>query len=104
MIRKKGKLPGLCSSISFDKEYEAGDVLEIQSDAVKNVDRVVIIDDVLATGGSMAAAYGLVRSFGVSEIAGICLMDLNLPGSREIINNKGMKIWSLLDVDSWNSK
>jgi adenine phosphoribosyltransferase len=104
MIRKQGKLPGPCSSICFNKEYEAGDVFEIQSGAIRSSDRVVIIDDIFATGGSMGAAYALVRTFGVSEITGVCVMDLKLPGSRDIIKSNSMNIWSLLDVALWKKQ
>jgi len=103
MIRKHGKLPGTCTKVEFNKEYESGDVFEIQSDALGKSDRAVVIDDVLATGGSMRAAFEVIRSLGISEITGVCLMDLNLPGSREFLSLTNMSIWSLLDVTMWKS-
>ena len=71
MIRKKGKLPGETISHEYDLEYGT-DTIEIQSDAVKKDQRVVILDDLLATGGTMAAAvaftylFGLVRNLAIS--------------------------------------
>ncbi len=65
--RKPGKLPADTISCSFDKEY-GKDVIEIHRDAITPDDIVVIHDDVLATGGTMAAAYELVKSLNPKKI------------------------------------
>ncbi|MBI4431912.1 MAG: adenine phosphoribosyltransferase [Candidatus Omnitrophica bacterium] len=62
-IRKAGKLPHKTTSVSYDLEYGKA-VIEIHDDAIQKGSRVVIIDDVLATGGTMLAAVDLVRQFG----------------------------------------
>ena len=101
MIRKQGKLPGTCVVTKFDKEYESGDAFEMQCGAVKPGDRVVVIDDVLATGGSMNGAFSLIRQFTPESIVGVCVMDLGLPGSQEYLAKHDLCIVSLLDVSKW---
>ncbi|MBI3252768.1 MAG: adenine phosphoribosyltransferase [Candidatus Omnitrophica bacterium] len=68
-IRKAGKLPHKTVSASYDLEYGQA-VIEMHEDAVKKGSRVIIIDDVLATGGTALAAAALVRKFG-GDIRGI---------------------------------
>ncbi len=101
MIRKRGKLPGDCVSISYDKEYESGDILEMQSGAIPQGSRVVIIDDILATGGTLKAARDLVRLFNPSEIVCVCLIDIGLPGATETLKNLGLRVVSLFDASQW---
>ncbi|RKP14363.1 putative adenine phosphoribosyltransferase [Piptocephalis cylindrospora] len=59
-VRKQGKLPGACTTASYSKEYGT-DVLEVQEGAIRPGQRVIIIDDLIATGGTAAAAGELVR-------------------------------------------
>ncbi|OKL47717.1 adenine phosphoribosyltransferase [Boudabousia liubingyangii] len=88
-IRKAGKLPGPVLGVDYELEYGSAR-MEIRPDSVKEGDRVLIIDDVLATGGTAAAAIELVEASG-AEVEGICvLMELlalkgrdKLPG-REV--------------------
>ncbi len=65
--RKPGKLPADTISATYDKEY-GKDTIEIHRDAISEDDIVVIHDDVLATGGTMAAAYNLVKQFNPKKI------------------------------------
>lgn len=71
-IRKKGKLPGRIKGITYNLEY-GNDTLEIHEDALKPEDRVLIIDDLLATGGTVKAVADLVESQG-AKIAGIAFV------------------------------
>lgn len=64
LVRKPGKLPFKTRSISYELEYGT-DTLEIHEDAFKKGDRVIVADDLLATGGTMAAVVELVEQFGV---------------------------------------
>lgn len=66
-VRKKGKLPWTCEAVSYALEYGEATV-EIHKDAIERGERVVVIDDLLATGGTAAAAIELVRRLG-GEIA-----------------------------------
>jgi adenine phosphoribosyltransferase len=75
MVRKRGKLPGATIPYTYDLEY-GSDTIEIQADGVRPGQRVVIADDLLATGGTMQAAINLVRKVG-GEVAGsICIIEL----------------------------
>lgn len=63
LVRKPGKLPYKTRSVSYELEY-GSDTLEIHEDAFKKGDKVIIADDLLATGGTMAAVVDLVQQFG----------------------------------------
>ncbi len=84
IIRKKGKLPFETHSQSYDLEYGA-DSLEIHVDAVSSGDRVLLVDDLLATGGSLAAAAALVERAG-GVVAGIgVVIELSELRGRDIL-------------------
>lgn len=76
MVRKKGKLPGKTLSYSYKLEY-GEDTIEIQPDLVKKGSRIVVIDDLLATGGTMEAAATLVNKSGAQAVAGLCIIELD---------------------------
>lgn len=82
MVRKKGKLPGRIIPHSYDLEYGT-DTIEIQADAVKQGQRVVIVDDLLATGGTLAAAIRLVRLVGGEVAAAACIIELAFLNGRD---------------------
>ena len=71
-IRKKGKLPFRTESVSYDLEYGT-DTLEVHKDAIRKGAKVLMVDDLLATGGTMAAACKLINKIG-GEIAGIAFL------------------------------
>jgi len=79
MLRKRGKLPGATIGLDYDLEYGT-DRIEIQSDAVEPGARVVVVDDPLATGGTMAAASNLARAAGFDVRGFATLVDLRLAG------------------------
>jgi adenine phosphoribosyltransferase len=83
-IRKKGKLPGAVSGISYSLEYGNAEI-EIQKTALTSNDRVVLHDDVLATGGTAHAAAQLIKSTGAELVAFSFLMELNFLKGREIV-------------------
>ena len=86
MIRKQGKLPGKTEKVSYNIEY--GDAtMEIQSDAVKSAQRVLICDDLLATGGTAKAAASLVEKIG-GRVAGFAfIVELTELKGSEVIKN-----------------
>src|SRR5213078_1498003 len=82
MVRKKGKLPGKTVRYTYDLEY-GSDTIEIQEDAIAPGQRVVVIDDLLATGGTMQAAVELVRRQGGAAVAGACIIELAFLNGRD---------------------
>jgi adenine phosphoribosyltransferase len=87
-IRKPGKLPARKVEMGYELEY-GKDRLEIHSDAVKPGQRIVLVDDLLATGGTMEACCKLVRSLG-AEIAGISvLIELKGLAGRDKLSEYG---------------
>ena len=81
-IRKKGKLPFKTETISYDLEYGT-DTLEVHIDAVRKGAKVLMIDDLLATGGTMAAACKLVEKIGGQIVSIACLVELTGLGGRD---------------------
>jgi len=92
-LRKKGKLPHLTYFSEYELEYGT-DVLEIHQDAIEKGENVLIIDDLLATGGTLSAVIDLVKRMG-GKVAGIgFLIELTFLKGRE--KNKGHEIFSLI--------
>lgn len=81
-IRKPKKLPGATRSVSYDLEY-GSDTLEIHADAVKPGQRVLMVDDLLATGGTLRACLDLLKELG-ADVAGVSLaIELTFLGGRD---------------------
>ena len=81
MLRKQGKLPGAVVGLDYALEY-GQDRIEIQADAIEPGARVVILDDLLATGGTMRAGIELLRKVGAEVLAGGALIELTFLGGR----------------------
>jgi len=95
-IRKKGKLPWKTESITYDLEYGT-DTLEVHSDAFRSRAKVLMVDDLLATGGTMSAACKLVEKTG-GKVAGIVfLIELAALGGREKISD--YEVTSVISFD-----
>lgn len=75
-IRKKGKLPGKTARLEYDLEYGSG-TLEIPQDGLRRGNRVVVIDDVLATGGTARAAKGLVTMLEAETVSYLFVIELS---------------------------
>jgi adenine phosphoribosyltransferase len=75
MVRKKGKLPGATIPYTYNLEYGT-DTVEVQADAVAPGQRVVVLDDLLATGGTMSAAIALLQKVGADVRAAACIIEL----------------------------
>ena len=94
LVRKPGKLPSETFKKSYDLEYGT-DTLEIHTDAIKKGERILIADDLLATGGTMAAVVDMVGSMG-GDIAECCFMaELKFLKGREKLPEG--KVFSLLE-------
>lgn len=94
-VRKKGKLPGECLKHDYVLEYGV-DSFEIQKDAIKAGQKVLIVDDLLATGGSLSAACQLVQKSGGVIQSCIVLMELTALKGREKI---GAPVYSFIQYD-----
>ena len=97
-IRKPGKLPAETIQISYAKEYGL-DTIQMHKDALNENDIVLIHDDILATGGSMAAAIELVKKAGVKKIYVNCLIELVGLGGRKLLEGKAESIDCLLAIE-----
>ena len=82
MIRKQGKLPGATLAHTYDLEY-GHDTLEIQSNSALNGKRVAIVDDILATGGTLNAAISLIRKQGSIVVCSACILELAFLRGKE---------------------
>ena len=97
-MRKKGKLPHVTVSIAYSLEYGV-DHLEMHSDAVAGQDRVLLIDDLIATGGTAAAAVNLLRRQGSEIAAASFVIDLPALGGAAKLAALGVRVASLLTFD-----
>jgi len=96
MLRKRGKLPGTVTGLDYGLEYGT-DRIEIQTDAVHAGQRVVVVDDLLATGGTLAAGIRLLRSIGAEVPAAAALIELTFLNGRAKID---VPFESLIAYDS----
>jgi len=81
-IRKAGKLPGQCAQMKYQLEY-GEDTMEVQEGSIKSGDRVMLVDDLLATGGTLAAACDLVKQCGGIVVNCWVVIELAMLKGRE---------------------
>ncbi|MEJ2363117.1 MAG: adenine phosphoribosyltransferase [Deltaproteobacteria bacterium] len=97
-VRKKGKLPSKCVDLTYKKEYEC-DTIEVHEDAVEKGQKVLLIDDLLATGGTALASAVLIEKLGgiVREMAFI----VNLPdvGGAKKLSENGYEFFALTEFE-----
>jgi len=96
VVRKPGKLPWQTYAARYDLEY-GSDALEIHHDAVGDRHRVLIIDDLLATGGTASAAIDLVRQCGGTVVGAAFVIELAFLGGRRKL--EGTEVFSLITYD-----
>ena len=97
-IRKPGKLPAETVEVSYAKEYGV-DVIQMHRDALNENDIVLLHDDILATGGSMAAAIELVKKLGVKKIYVNCLIELEGLNGRKLLEGKAENVDCLFGIE-----
>jgi len=99
-IRKKGKLPFKCVDLTYKKEYEC-DTIEIHQDAIEKEQNVLLIDDLLATGGTAKANVELVEKLGGKVVGLGFLIELGYLDGRKVINTKH-DVYSLIQMKTTN--
>ena len=95
-IRKKGKLPFTTIQETYELEYGSATV-EMHTDAVRPGERVVLIDDLIATGGTMLAGAKLLQRLGATVIEGAAIIDLPELGGSQRLRQSGLPLFTLLD-------
>lgn len=97
-IRKKGKLPHKTIGQEYTLEYGV-DVIEMHEDAVSNGERVLIVDDLIATGGTAEAACKLLHRSGADIAGATFVVDLPELGGRKLVESHGVECHVLIDFD-----
>ncbi|MCJ2034574.1 MULTISPECIES: adenine phosphoribosyltransferase [unclassified Methylobacterium] len=97
-IRKKGKLPHKTVSIAYALEYGT-DEMEIHVDAIKPGDRVLLVDDLIATGGTACAAVNLLRRIGAEVVAACFVIDLPEIGGAQKLRDLDVPVRTLMEFD-----
>ena len=97
-IRKKGKLPFTTVEETYELEYGSATV-ELHTDAVKPGDQVLLIDDLIATGGTMMAGKKLLEKLGAHVMEGAAIVDLPELGGSRRLRESGLQLFTLIDFD-----
>ncbi|MBK7251005.1 MAG: adenine phosphoribosyltransferase [Gammaproteobacteria bacterium] len=97
-IRKKGKLPHETVRVAYSLEYGL-DEMEMHSDAVQPGERVILVDDLVATGGSAAAAVTLLRSLGADVLAACFIVDLPALGGAARLRAMDVAVCTLISFE-----
>lgn len=97
-IRKKGKLPHKTVSMAYALEYGT-DEIEIHVDAVGPGDRVLLVDDLIATGGTAIAAINLLRKIGAEVVAACFVIDLPEIGGAKRLRDLGVEVRTLMEFE-----
>jgi adenine phosphoribosyltransferase len=97
-IRKQGKLPGAAMGHDYDLEY-GSDRIEIHHDAINPGEKILIVDDLLATGGTAHAAATLVKKMGGEVVECAFLIDLPDVGGRKRLEQAGISVFALCEFE-----
>ena len=111
-MRKEGKMPNTIKSSEYDTEYGKRSGLTVQKDRIKKGDRVLIIDDLVATGGTLSSAIQLVKACGGTVVECACVVELKmfidppaesgLPSRTKLFNDCNIgdvPVWGLVSED-----
>jgi adenine phosphoribosyltransferase len=97
-IRKKGKLPHTVVSIAYSLEYGL-DEMEMHEDAVAEGERVILVDDLIATGGTATAAVQLLRRMGADVVAAVFVIDLPALGGADKLRALDVPVRTLISFE-----
>ncbi|WP_157315466.1 adenine phosphoribosyltransferase [Chitinibacter sp. GC72] len=95
-VRKKGKLPFDTVAEEYELEYGSATV-ELHADACKAGDRVLLIDDLVATGGTMIAAANLLKRIGANVVEAAAIVDLPELGGSNLVRQQGIELFTVCD-------
>ena len=111
-MRKEGKMPNTIKSSEYDTEYGKRSGLTVQKDRIKSGDRVLVIDDLVATGGTLSSAIQLVQACGGTVVECACVVELKmfidpteesgLPSRTKLftsMNIQDVPVWGLVSED-----
>lgn len=99
-VRKKGKLPSKCVELTYKKEYES-DTIEIHDDAIDKGQKVLLIDDLLATGGTVKANIALIEKLGGKVVGLGFLIELGYLEGKKALGDKH-EVFSLIKYENTN--
>jgi len=100
MLRKAGKMPNTISSAPYTKEYEGLDVMCVQKGAVVKGDKVILIDDLVATGGTLCAGIELMKGCEAEVTECSCMVELKALNGRDRCIKAGAKaVWGFISED-----
>ena len=97
-IRKKGKLPHKSVSVAYSLEYGL-DEMEMHEDAVATGERVILVDDLIATGGTAAAAVQLLRQMGADVVSAVFMVDLPDLGGADKLRALNVNVRTLVSFE-----
>ena len=97
-IRKKGKLPGATISQAYTLEYGEA-VVEVHDDALQPGEKILLVDDLLATGGTAEAGIKLIERLGANVVGCAFVVDLPALGGRKKLEAMGMEVYALCEFD-----
>ena len=97
-IRKKGKLPHDTVRVAYSLEYGV-DEMEMHRDAVQPGEKVILVDDLIATGGTAEGAVKLLKQMGADIVAACFIIDLPALGGRKKLEALGVEVRTLVEFD-----
>jgi len=97
-IRKKGKLPHTTVGCDYALEYGT-DRVEIHADAIRSGERILLVDDLIATGGTADASVNLIEQLGGELVEACFVIDLPELGGRKLLESRGRKVFTLVEFE-----
>jgi adenine phosphoribosyltransferase len=97
-IRKKGKLPHVTVRVAYSLEYGV-DEMEMHADAVSSGERIILVDDLVATGGTAEAAVRLLRKQGADVLAAVFIVNLPNLGGAQRLKDAGVPVRTLMEFE-----
>ncbi|MCI5167546.1 MAG: adenine phosphoribosyltransferase [Candidatus Electrothrix sp. GM3_4] len=104
LARKPGKLPRDTISSHYEMVYDSDRSIEIHSDVIKTGDNVIVIDDFLASGGTVCAVMDILSNFGAKILESLFIVELPELNGRDALHSRCENIYSLIDMEYESNK